>query len=153
MADWMTFHKIGFREGLWEQDVMEFFILDRQSGHYREYNLSPGGAWWAAEFTAPRVRLDPQPGKATFGVKTHVSWGRDDWGGSLRIPIPSEIGMSDPNRDSAVLGDGPTSLEKGRWAVNFTSVWSSAAGRQFYSLAELGGEKPDFHQPDAWIKM
>ncbi len=72
LADRASFPAEGFVEGLWEHDVAEFFLLDRRRGTYQEYNLSPGGAWWAAAFSAPRVRLDPQPDLAAFGPAAAV---------------------------------------------------------------------------------
>jgi hypothetical protein len=39
-----------FVEGLWERDVIEFFLLDSESGKYVEFNFSPTGAWWCMLF-------------------------------------------------------------------------------------------------------
>lgn len=45
-----------FLEGLWEESVVELFIYQAQSTRYVEFNLSPTGAFWCAEFSDYRVR-------------------------------------------------------------------------------------------------
>jgi hypothetical protein len=59
-----------FTPELWKHDVAELFLTDPTSGRYFEFNLSPNGAWWSCEFTAPRVRAEPVeiafPEVATF---------------------------------------------------------------------------------------
>lgn len=47
-----------FQAELWKYDVAELFLADPVSGRYFEFNLSPNGAWWSCEFTAPRVRAE-----------------------------------------------------------------------------------------------
>lgn len=121
----------GFVEGLWEQDVAEFFIADRATGHYQEFNLGPGGAWWSATFSAPRVRIAPQPECRLFGITTNVSWTDTQWIGRQSLPLPDLAGA----------------------AVNFTAIIAGPDGRRFYSLADLGGRTPDFHRPADWIPL
>ena len=120
----------GFIEGLWEQDVAECFLLDRQTGGYTEYNLSPGGAWWAAEFTAPRIRRDPQPPPTCFGVRLETQWTAAGWLGRMEMRLPSAE----------------------RFAVNFTAVVMTAEGCCYYSLSPLGGGRPDYHRPQDWAE-
>lgn len=129
LADWITFKKIGFVEGLWQQDVAEFFIADRRTGRYQEFNLSPGGAWWSAIFTSPRVKLEPQPEWRAFGVRTKVVWSEKEWTGELSFPMP----------------------DLSQAAVNCTAITAGREGRRFYSLAALGSATPDFHRPEDWI--
>lgn len=131
LADRATFMPQGFVEGLWEQDVAEFFIVDRRTGHYQEFNLSPGGAWWSACFRAPRVRIDPQPGWTAFGVRTEVVWTNDEWMGRMSWPLPDLATAS----------------------VNFNAIVAGTAGRRFYSLAALSGFTPDFHRPEDWLTI
>lgn len=118
----------GFVEGLWTQDVAEFFIADCGTGTYTEYNLSPGGAWWGACFGAPRVRVGRQP--VPCGVQTMVTWLATHWIGRMSFPLPDLEGS----------------------AVNFTAITAAVAGRQYYSLAPLQGDRPDFHRPQEWLK-
>ncbi len=131
LAERKTFAPTGFIEGLWEQDLAECFMLDRRTGHYQEFNLGPGGAWWSARFSAPRVRIAPQPSALSFGVLTEVEWTAAAWIGRLSFPVP----------------------DLGSAAVNFTAIVASSEGRRFYSLAPLGGSRPDFHRPADWISL
>jgi hypothetical protein len=116
-------------EGLWEQDIAECFLLDRRTGHYTEYNLSPGGAWWAAHFTAPRIRLVPQPTAAEYGVRTSGEWTATGWTGRMELPLP----------------------DMSNHFINFTAITARSGIRHYASLAPLGGEKPDFHRPQDWL--
>ena len=131
LAESAAFKAEGFVEGLWEQDVAEFFISDRRTGHYQEFNLSPGGAWWSALFVAPRVRKDPQPESQAFGVRTEILWTATEWVGRLSFPQPDLF----------------------HTAVNFTAITAGREGRRFYSLAALGSATPDFHRPEDWITL
>ena len=131
LSDRQTFKATGFAEGLWDQDVAEFFIADRRTGTYQEYNLSPGGAWWSACFKAPRLRLKPQPEWPGFAVRTEVDWSNGGWTGRMSLPAPDLTTAS----------------------VNFTSIVAGKAGRRFYSLALLGSTTPDFHRPEDWLPI
>jgi hypothetical protein len=123
------FESGGFVEGLWDRDVAEFFILDRGSGAYQEFNLGPGGAWWSAWFVAPRVRAVPQLDWTRLGVQTAVTWTPAHWTGQMRLRLP----------------------DYGEPAVNFCAIRRGPGGAAYYSLAGLGGETPDFHRPQEWI--
>lgn len=128
LAGRLAFPALGFIEGLWEEDLAECFLLERHTGCYTEYNLSPGAAWWAAEFSAPRVRRDPQPDPLSFGVRLETRWTDTGWSGRMEIPLPSAA----------------------EFAVNFTAVVKTPGGCCYYSLAPLGSGRPDFHRPQDW---
>ena len=159
LEDRAIFKAGGFAEGLWEQDVAEFFVADPETGHYQEFNLSPGGAWWSAIFSGPRVRMEPQPDWREFDVQTEVQWTGREWIGCFSLPLSKFMRAA----FEAPLPDAPNSHhatdrlrpEPGRrcLAVNFTAIRASTAGRRFYSLAPLAGEAPDFHRPWDWIVM
>lgn len=68
-----------FTPELWKYDCAEFFLGHPGSGRYLEFNLASNGAWWTAEFTAPRVRAEqaevPVPGVKTYGeLSADGSW-------------------------------------------------------------------------------
>ena len=71
-----------FVEGLWEEDVGEFFVRD-PSGRYQEFNLAPSGAWWSAVFDSYRCRAEVSPRPTVVEVHTQVSSG--SWRGLLGI--------------------------------------------------------------------
>jgi hypothetical protein len=123
-----------FMPELWRHDVAELFIGDPQSGRYLELNLAPNGAWWSAEFVAPRERArvddDPWP-----GVETHAELAADgSWIAALAIPL-------DSLRDRLAFGPEST--------ANVTFILNSPK-QQFLSAAPLGDGEPDFHRPHAF---
>lgn len=68
-----------FTPELWKYDCAEFFLSHPETGRYLEFNLAANGAWWSAEFTAPRVRAQqedlPVPGVKTYGeLSADGSW-------------------------------------------------------------------------------
>ncbi len=122
----------GFTPELWKQDVAECFLLDRRTGRYTEVNLSPGGAWWAAHFSAPRLMVQPQPPPMAFDVETKAIWTPTHWEGHFSLPLPNP--------------------EAGATALNFNAitVGTSAGAYRYFSLASLAAENPDFHLPWEW---
>ena len=97
LTEWPASPPGKFVEGLWDQDVAEFFIADRTTGRYHEFNLGPGGAWWSATFRAPRVRIAPQPEWEAFGVTTAVFRNETHWIGQLSLPLPQLAGSEGRN--------------------------------------------------------
>ena len=120
-----------FQADLWQYDVAEFFLADPQTGRYFEFNLSPNGAWWTCEFTAPRVRAAAvdiaMPDVATFSELAPDG----SWLAAMAIPLDllqARLNFGDSTR------------------VNVTMILG-APDPQFISAIPLPGE-PDFHQPD-----
>ena len=153
LADRAAFPAEGFVEGLWQQDVAEFFVADRRTGHYQEFNLGPGGAWWSATFCAPRLRVVPQPEWQSFGVLAKVLWTNREWIGQLSVPLPAGIPFLSPPSHRSGAERLMQELESGQLAVNFTAITAGRAGPRFYSLAHLRTATPDFHRPADWIAM
>ena len=126
-----------FQAELWRYDVAELFIADPVSGRYFEFNLAPNGAWWSCEFTAPRVRAEEidiaMPEVATFSDMAPDG----AWLAAMAIPL---------DLLRARLDFGPRSR------ANVTLILASPA-QQFLSATDLGGEKPDFHQPERFAEV
>ncbi len=127
----------GFQAELWRHDVAELFLVDPVSGRYLEFNLSPNGAWWSCEFTAPRVRADEvdiaMPDVATFSELAADG----TWVAAMALPL-------DLLRARIDFG------EKTR--ANVTMILESPAQR-FLSAADMGPGEPDFHQPDRFTEL
>lgn len=123
-----------FTEGLWEWDAAELFLADPASGAYLEFNLAPNGAWWAAKFTAPRVRADTQPDflSAVTGHGEEIS--SSGWCAAIRVPLDFL---------KSAIGFGAQT------AANATAILNSPQ-QTFHSAAKLPGAEPDFHQPAAF---
>lgn len=141
LADRSTFEKsTGFVEGLWEQDLVECFLADSRTGNYVEYNFSPNGsAWWAASFTAPRVRRDPQPPPESFQPRFRTEWHATGWTAEISVSL-------------AVPGSTAESAS-GFDKFNLTAVRHTPAGPLYHSLAALHSGRPDFHLPGFWLPL
>lgn len=125
-----------FQADLWQHDVAELFLADPDSGRYFEFNLAANGAWWSCEFTAPRERAEAgdiaMPEVATFSDMAPDG----AWVAALALPLPLL---------RARLDFGPATR------LNVTMILESPA-QKFASAANLGGGRPDFHQPSKFLK-
>lgn len=120
-----------FTPELWKYDVAELFLHHTPTGRYFEFNLSPNGAWWSCEFTAPRVRAEQVdivfPEVATFAdIDAEGRW-------VAAMAIPRDLLV-------ARLDFGPETH------ANVTFILNSP-DQQFITVADLGHGEPDFHQP------
>lgn len=120
-----------FQAGLWKHDCAELFIAHPPSGRYMEFNLSPNGAWWCCEFTAPRVRAEngegPMPDVAAFAD----SGAAGGWLAALALPkdlLAARVGYGEGTRANVAMILG-------------------SPDQRFLSVADLGGGAADFHRP------
>ena len=120
-----------FLAELWKYDCAELFIADPRSGRYLEFNLAANGAWWSAEFVAPRQRADELdiafPEVATFADLSPEG----GWLSAMSIPLDLLAARIDWSAHSR---------------INVTFITQSPA-QQFVSANPLPGATPDFHQP------
>ena len=95
-----------FTPELWQHDVAEFFMSHPGSGRYLEFNLAPNGAWWSAEFSAPRVRAN-EDDEEIPGVKTFSSLSPDGtWVAAASIPLDilqARIGFGEATRMNVTM--------------------------------------------------
>ena len=126
----------GFVAGLWRTDCAEFFLGNPDNGRYVEFNLGPGGAWWAGGFSAPRVALS-EGEWIKERVLTSTAWQDGRWYGRLTVSLPPVAKM---------LGGGNWQ----DWTANVTFLVGSGERQRYFSVADLPGGRPDFHQPDFW---
>lgn len=126
-----------FQAELWRHDVAEWFIAEPVSGRYFEFNLAPNGAWWSCEFSAPRVRAEEidiaMPEVATFSDMAADG----AWLAAMAIPL---------DLLRARLDFGPRSR------INVAMILGSPAQR-FVTATALGGDAPDFHQPQRFAEV
>ena len=119
-----------FMPELWKYDVAEFFLTNPNNGRYLEFNLSPNGAWWAAEFSGPREGMGEAP---LQGVETFAELSKE---GSWLVAAKLELSMLQDR-----FAFSPDSK------LNATFIIDSPE-QKFVSVTDLGKGKPDFHQPD-----
>ncbi|MCH7227059.1 hypothetical protein [Haloferula sp. A504] len=126
-----------FAAGLWRHDVAELFLAAPEGGRYLELNLAPNGAWWSCEFTAPRRRAHEED-REWPDVRTHAETQADgSWITAMSLPLSSL-------RDRLDFGPGTM--------ANVSFILDSPALR-FLSVTRLGGDEPDFHQPEKFAPL
>lgn len=113
------------------------FLSDPTSGRYFEFNLSPNGAWWSCEFSAPRVRAEEVeiafPEVATFAeLAPNGGW-------VAAMAIPRDLLEARLN-----FGEGSK--------LNVTFILGTPEQR-FLSAAKLGEGEPDFHRPERFTDL
>lgn len=116
---------------LWRYDCAELFLADPVSGRYIEWNLAANGAWWNAEFVAPRQRAEEIdiafPEVATFAEISPTG----GWMSALAIPLDLLRARLDWGEQSR---------------INVTFI-ADSPDQKFLSATRLPGAVPDFHQP------
>ncbi len=124
-----------FQENLWKYDTAEFYIAPVQGQSYLEFNLAPNGAWWAASFTAPRVRSVTPP-TLPQGVITHGHADARGWECEALLPLEHlrQLGIT----------PGPASCRLAAAAI------LGSPEQIFLTTAIPRTGKPDFHHPEDW---
>jgi len=127
-----------FHEGLWEYDCAELYLVNPENRHYLELNLAPNGAWWSCFFDEIRVQADIE-NQALPNVLAEGLEGVSHWEARLIVPIESL----------------PSALEfsRQRTHANVAACLGSEPRQTFVSWATLPGQRPDYHQPAAFLPM
>jgi hypothetical protein len=112
-------------EGLWEYDVVECFVVGAD-GRYLELELGAGGHYLALAFDAPRRRVDDFARQSLA-----VEWerGTEGWRAHCLVPrawLPEPIARA----NAFAIADG-----------------------EFAVHSPVGGDRPDFHRPDAFPEL
>lgn len=119
----------GFADGLWERTCLEAFIAEQGSATYREFNFSPSGQWAAYAFHAYRERDTTYTPGISPGIQTQRS--------ATHLELTADIPVA--------LHPTGKNLQLGLTAV----IELTNGGRSYWALAHPG-EKPDFHQREAF---
>lgn len=116
-----------FVEGLWEHDVAELFLGESTGAPYREFNVSPRGAWWSCSFGAPRIRASAEP---LSSVETWSDVSTERWQAGLAVPL-RELGLA--------------WSETHPLRVNMTACLGQP--QRYVTATRLSAPAPDFHLP------
>ena len=119
------------RNALWEETCLEFFLGERGSDLYWEFNLSPAGHWNVYRFDAYREGMQEE--EAFMSLPFSVSNGPD----TLLLDLELDLGniiAGDMGLDAAV--SAVVKLKDGR-----ETCWSLVHP----------GPRPDFHHRDGFI--
>jgi hypothetical protein len=120
----------GRRDRLWEETCLEFFLAEKGSVRYWEFNLSPAGHWNVYRFTSYRkgMREEPAFGSLPFRVLTEP--------GAIRLSLDLGIGE--------IIQAGKT-IE-----VSIGAIVKSVAGETSHWACVHPGPLPDFHRRDGF---
>lgn len=119
------------RNGLWEETCFEFFIAEKNSDRYWEFNLSPAGHWNVYRFTSYRQGMQEEPAIASLQFRTEH---------------PSDLFRLSMELDLYKIVSADEMLEA---AVN--AVVKSKIGSLSYWALTHSGTKADFHRRDGFI--
>lgn len=125
-----------FAEGLWEQDLVEFFITEEGTDRYQEFNLSPAGAWWTQLFSGYRQReysFTPVKKVEAFAEVTETGW-------RAAMKIPSSV--------VAIKWEPSQSCR-----INVTAQTETETQQRFISWMQLPESEPDFHRCDQFEQV
>ncbi len=122
-------HPPGSTPKLWEHEVVEVFVLGPDD-HYLEIELGPHGHHLVLELRG--VRQVVRQGMPVDYAVTEGLW-QGRWKGVALIPR--------------------TWLPKGPHRLNAYAIHGVGAARRYLSWAPAGGEAPDFHRLDSFVKM
>lgn len=126
-----------FQAELWKYDVAELFLADPASGRYFEFNLSPNGAWWSCEFTAPRVRAE-ETDIPFLETHTFAELAPDgSWVAAMALPL---------DLLRARLDFGPNTR------ANVTFILETPE-QKFLTANKLSDGEPDFHLPQNFPQL
>ena len=122
--------------GLWEYDVVEFFLSDPKSGRYQEFNISPAGSWWSMLFSEyrkeyPNHFILPQELEIISNLTENM------WEVGFSIPLDQ---LSLDFSDLKQLTGNVTSIINGR-------------DRKYLSWANIKSGKPDFHRNYCFVPL
>lgn len=116
----------GPTDALWVHEVVELFV-GGADGSYLEVELSPHGHHLVLILSGIRqVRAELLP------LDYQVSRHGPRWIGQARIPTDW--------------------LPPAPWTVNAAAIHGQGPGRRYLSAVPLPGERPDFHQPEQWVR-
>ena len=123
-----------FLSGLWNENVLEFFILENGSQRYLEFNFSSEGNWWAALFNDYRVlssELENLTAKIKGSDSELVNFQDKEY-------LVYQVAFS--------MGDLPFQISD-QSMINVTAIFHNNGARTYYSLSALGlrNEAVDFH--------
>lgn len=117
----------GRADRLWEHEVVELFLVGHD-GRYLELEVGPHGHWLALTLSAPRV-VEADDHRLEVAVRR--AGGR--WRATVLVPdaiVPPRVV---------------------RW--NAFAIHGTKDGRRWLAAAPTGGDRPDFHRPDAFPEL
>lgn len=119
------------RDGLWEETCFEFFLAEKESPVYREFNLSPSGDWNVYRFSG--YRKDMREENSLESLPFLVARGPD----SLELSL--EVGLGGVLRADWPVEAAVSAVVRGKNGA--TTCWALTHP----------GPRADFHRRDGFI--
>lgn len=116
---------VGPTPGLWDYEVVEFFLLGADSQHYTEVELGPHGHHLVLCLSGVR-----SPSVVGVPLDFVALIEGDRWVGRATL--------------------APKYLPEGPYCANACAIHGSGRERRYLSAALLAGEQPDFHRLEAF---
>lgn len=117
-------------DGLWQTTCLELFAAaDDGTPGYAEFNFAPSGQWAAYRFAAPRTGMAP-----------------------LALAQAPAIGLAGDG-DGVILSVRLAGLAPGALRLGTTAVIEEADGTRSYWALAHRGDRPDFHDPDCFVRQ
>lgn len=153
----------GRADGLWQSTCFELFLLDPQSGAYREFNFAPSGQWAAYSFDSYRVGMRPMdvmppniistdPDQFALAMEARMrALGLDEE--SIHKLTKASPPMAETVQFALSAGiEDPSLADDRRWVAGLSAVIEEADGtKSYWALAHPDPEKPDFHHPGGFV--
>jgi hypothetical protein len=123
-----------FIEALWNDDVVELFVMNT-SGGYQEFNVSPAGAWWTCAFSSYRTRAFEQRAFSPLFVEAHVT--AAGWGALLSVAL-ADISIVSPISEAR---------------MHVSSILTAGEQPRYLSSSPLSDKAPDFHDEHCFSRV
>ena len=120
----------GRMDRLWEHTCFELFLGSDNSSGYREFNLSPSGAWNVYSFTGYRSGMKPEP---------------------LFKTLPFDVGTVTDSRLELSLSIDPAFISgASNTLIGLSAVLAHVSGEKSFWALSHPGSTPDFHNRKSW---
>jgi hypothetical protein len=120
----------GRRDRLWEETCLEFFLGEKGSERYWEFNLSPAGDWNVYRFASYRKEMREEPAFTTLPFRIRME------PGALRLSLDLGLGKIIPMGRAIEVAVG--------------AVIRTVTGKTSHWALVHPGPRPDFHRRDGF---
>lgn len=125
--------------GLWEREVVELFVVGAE-GRYLELELSPYGHHLALSLEGVR-----RPARWCLPLSPHVERSRSHLSWRAFVTLPRAY-LPEPLIEPLMSTTAPL------YGLNAFACWGPTEQRAYALHTPLEGERPDFHQPERFLR-
>ena len=128
------------RYALWDRDVCEAFVrspAEPHEKHYREFEVAPTGQWCDLIVDRSRMLADWR-WRSGMRTASEIIESEKIWRAAMAVPF--DAFCSAPRAND-------------QWHANLFRVSRSCGERQYLALSPTFAEIPNFHVPEAFVKL